>query len=282
MFKSQSILFSCLLGSLLASSALADKNIFLPENMKLEQVKAAPKELAWNVYNTLYVRELGNKLLYSKACAKHPLITASLLGRLGYAYATGSQNSIRKAIEGMKNLPKFTAAEGYLQWFKSCDENGLATIAQDVAIACKPIPGMSALTKKIAQQGIAQRIATNNSLRIQQLLAQRLREKYNDSTFDNVAVGKTVDYSAFGPEKDVATDASQVTTFRKPQPEYFTQYNKTYNPDNSKIIIYISECPEIISEAVKHGWVCIYHDASKPGYSTEQLHANLVKVGLLK
>ncbi len=282
MLRSQSLLFSFLVSCLPAGSALANQTIFFPENMKPEHVQAAPKELAYNVYNTLYVREHGKALLYSLACARHPLITASLLGRLGYGYTTGTQNSIRTALDGMKDLPKFTAAEGYLQWFKSCGEFGLAKIAQEVAVACKPVPGMSTLTSEIAKEGIAQRIATNNSLRIQQAIEQRLQDRYSDVTFAPITIGKTVDYSAHGPEKDVATNPKLVTTFRKPKKGYFDAYNQAHNPDNSKIIIYISESPEIINKAVKNGWVGIYFDASKPECSIEQLRADLVKLGVLK
>jgi hypothetical protein len=258
------------------------QTLYLPQDMNVSDVQAAEKEIAWNAYNTLYVREHNKALLYSLACAKHPLITASLLGRLGFGYATRTQNSIRKAIEGMDKLPKFTAAEGYLQWFKSCREFGLATLGQEAAVASKPIPGMQELVQEIANQGIAQRIATNNSLRIQKMLAQNLEDKYNDATFNFITIGKTVDYSAFGPEKDITTDLSQVTLARMPQQEYFDAYSQTYNPDNSKIIIHIAESREIIAEAVKYGWICIYFDATNPECSIEQLRADLANLGIIQ
>lgn len=267
-----------LLLSIFTGSVLANQTIFLPENMKLEQAQQTPKEIAWNVFNTLYTRELSNGLLYAKACAKHPLITTSLASRLAYAYATRTQNSIRTAIEGMKKFPQFISAEGYLQWFKKCGEYGLATIALEAALGNKPVPGMAALTQEIANNNCAQRVATNNSLRIQQMHQARFKNKYNDTTFDPISIGLTVDYSTWGPEKDIATE--NVTTFPKTQPEYFNYYNQLHNPNNSKVIVYISDSKEIIDEALKYGWVGVLFNASKD--SIAQLRNDLISLNILK
>jgi len=277
MFTSRTFLSLTLLGSLIAGSASA--GICMKSPVTMAMVEQKPKEIAWNVFNTLYTRELSNGMLYAKACAKHPLITTSLASRLGYAYATGTQNSIRHAIESMKQFPKFIAAEGYLQFFKDCGEYGLATIALEVALSNKPVPGMAALVKEIADNGIKQKVATNNSLRMQQLHQKRLKEEYNDATFDPITIGLTVDYSTWGPDEDIATE--NVTTFTKPNAEYFQHYNQLHNPDNSKVIIYICDSPEIVVEAAKYGWVGIFFDATKPEYSIEQLRRDLVSLGVL-
>lgn len=278
MFKSR-LIASCLLGSLFASSALANQTIFLPATMTLEEIHIASKEIAWNGFNTLYTRELNNGLLYAKACAMHPIITASLASRLGYAYATKTQNSIRTAIEGMKRFPKFISAEGYLQWFKQSNEYGLATIALDAALGNKPVPGMAVLVKEIADHGTVQRIATNNSLRMQKLHQARFKEKYNNTMFDYITIGLTIDYSNWGPDKDIATE--NVTTFTKPQAEYFKLYNQLHNPNNNKIIVYISDSQEIIDEAIKYGWAGIYFDATNPECSVEQLRSDLAHLGAI-
>ena len=255
--------------------------IYLPAGKTLEQVQQTPKEMAWNNYLSL---EQPVAAATVRARLLHPLCTLYVGARYYAAKIIGKSNNITRTLDGKEQLSikkcgLDISGEGYVQYFKRCGENCLAIIAQTAALLRKPTAATQVI-EELHSKGVTQRIASNIGANIFASLKERFKSKYNNRIFDNIITsGQVVDYSDFGPDKSVPNLGEINATKRiLPEAQYYNEYNARYNPKNEKIIVHVSEKPEILAAAAQAGWAGIHYDATT--MSIQELRTRMAKLGL--
>jgi len=132
----------------------------------------------------------------------------------------------------------------------------LWSVAEQMAAAFYPMPGIEELLQELKHLGYTQRIATNMGPNDYKNLAK----KY-PTLFNNLTGGLTVDFN----EKPI---------IRKPSLDYFNRYYERYNPDHKKTIIFIDDNELNVKAAQETGMIALVFKNIK------QLRTDLKKLGL--
>lgn len=258
------------------------EGIYLPEGKTLEQVQQAPKEVAYSTYKVLGQRIFNSDALtYAMACAYHPLCTASLAVRYPFAWLASKvvgPVSLVKVLAEKEKLKPNTSGEGYVQFFRSCNEHSLATIAQTAAYLLKPT-SVTDVVQDLQKKSIVQRLASNIGANIFAMLKARFKTSYKNPVFDTLASGQVVDYSKFGPDKTVPNlGAIQTIQALMPNPRFYIHYDKTFNANHDKITVLVCDNKAMLIAAAQAGWAGIHYDAMT--MSVQELRARMEKLGL--
>lgn len=256
-----------LLISLLLPVATINATYYLPAGVTLQQIQKKPKQIAWDVHDTLTRKD---------GVSKFKAVMGNIF-TIGWTKITPNA-----AWDEINRLPKNKdiSGQGYATIFNKHGEHGLAKMVAQSANAYKPRKGMLQFVQKINAAEITQRFASNIGETFLQNLNQKFKTKYHNHMLDLILPGKVIDYSQYSknPLKIVPT---HLTPFIKPDPAFFADYTKTYNPTNSNFIIFIDDKMENIQQAVKAGWIGIHVDASKEDeYIVNRLQNDLQQLGI--
>lgn len=142
----------------------------------------------------------------------------------------------------------------------------LAELFTNVVNAQRPNPEMQEIIKELKQKGYILRVASNIGKQIfiklkEQLhiLGQNIFTEFDKDT--EGMEGKTVDYSK--------------NKIEKPNPEYYKEYLDHYDPDRSKLIIFVDDKLVNIPPATEQGFIGIHFK------NAEQLRHDLQYLGVL-
>ena len=239
----------------LAASILTITAIPLRLNITRAQI-----EIAWDIHGVLVKQHTAGMI--NVLVAKNGKKTFPLMCRLGYNYVryafTGKMGASQKMVCEIRQLIKKGAVgEEYKQIIEKYDPE-LWVIAEQMAAQHRPIKGMQALVQELDALNYIQRVASN----IGTHEFVNLKNKWPDY-FGYFKDGKTVDYLGEG-----------IAAIQKPSAQYFTDYQKKYNPDGTKIIIFIDDKCENVLAARRAGMIAIHFKNAK------QLRKDLKKLGI--
>lgn len=222
---------------------------YLPSAITLQQVQKKPKQIAWDIHDTLTRKD---------GVSKFKAVMGNIF-TIGWTKITPNA-----AWDEINRLPKNKdiSGQGYATIFQKHGEHTLAKMVAQSANAYKPRKGMLQLVQKINAAGVTQRFASNIGETFLQNLNTKFKTKYHNHMLDLILPGKVIDYSQYSktPLKIVP---AHLTPSIKPDPSFFADFNKTYNPTNSKLTIFIDDKMENIQQALKAGWIGIHVDANK-------------------
>lgn len=273
-----------LLPLLLVSAFNIQAVTYYPDHLSQQQVQVSPKIKAWDIHKVLAARErgkLGNMLTVFKIARKAMVMAAC---NLLWAKITGRPNDASRAYEDINNMPKSADASGeaYVMIFEKHNLPEIAHAVEEVSNSYKPQPGMQEIVQQINAAGIIQRFASNIGPRLFENLKEKFLIKHKSNLFDLILPGKFVNYSHYGKSANI-TAADYLATVGKPHPEFFAEFNKTYNSENNSVVVFVDDSLPNIQAAVKNGWVGIHYDATKPNaQAIAQLKNDLAEVGILK
>ncbi len=242
--------------SLQARQAMTDRAI----KQKLTAHGPQQIEFAWDIHDVLMQ---PNKGKMAKAIVKHGGSSAIALGfrllgdKINYAFTQEvgqAEQLFRDIKQAMKNSGTAQTCYPVLNAYDPV----LAEASLKVAAQLSPIPGMSELITELHIRGYTQRVCSN--IGTQEFV--RLKKKHR-TLFEKFDGGKTVSYSADG-----------TPSTKKPEINYFIEYQNMYNPDRSKTIIFIDDKIENVIAAEQAGFVAILF------ISAVQLRADLKRLGV--
>ncbi len=256
-----------LLLSLILFAPLIQATVYFPQGITAQMVQNADVEVLWDIHDVLAVEDTTAK---AGAILKDffPTIWSKIMG-----------NPAWKEIKKIKET-KDISGEAYMYIFLKHGYTKLARMAKNAANAYKPRKGMEQLIFDIHLADITQRVASNIGQDFYANLNLKFKSDFFCNIFDFMQPGKVVDYSIYGPEhmKKKSLDP-QVSPFSKPEFGFYDDFNKTYNPDNKVIFIFIDDKIKNIETAVSAGWIGIHLD-KKQKNPTATVRAELASLGV--
>ena len=138
---------------------------------------------------------------------------------------------------------------------------------------------MLELIKEINEKHIVQRVASNIGLTSFANLRAKFKNDFNNHLFEYLKEGKIVDYSNHG-QATLPVMAPELASVGKPNPQFYKEFNATYNPHNTTLIVFIDDSLANVQAATKEGWVGIHFDYKHPE-AMNQLRSDLKLMGIL-
>ena len=259
--------FKTLFFSLLFLTPLANATIYFPKGVTAKSAQSAHVQIAWDIHNVLAIKD-GK----AKAGAIIGNIFPILWSKVTADAAWDEINSIPKS--------KDLSGEAYMYIFLKHGNKKLAKMADKAANAYKPRPGMQQLVTDINYAGITQRLASNIGPQFVTNLDVKFKLQHKCTLFDFIKPGKVVDYSIYGPEHlRKKSLGSEVSPIAKPELGFFQDFNKTYNPNNEYIIIFIDDKIENIQAAVAAGWIGIHLNVNQKD-PAKAIRSELASLGI--
>ena len=274
-FKKQ-LISSIALLNLITSAALGAQSatLFLPSNITLETVQEKKEshdiEFAFDIHDVILTNntqkrfqtayEFPNKLSLFKVFLKPMLILTclSLVAQL-----------IIDAIPIVRDyIPhEDITGERFVVLFEQAGEPELAQLVINISNCYDLNPAVATIIGDLKSQNYPLRIASNIGKTVFMQLQKELATK-DENIFmlfdidDQDRLGKVIDYSSSG------------TVLPKPHAEFFKEYQAMYNPDGTKLIIFVDDKDKNIAQAVANGFVGIHF------IDAEQLKADLTQLGI--
>lgn len=236
--------------------------VSLPQGVTLADIKSKEIELAWDIHETIARKQKAE-------CAG---LTIKSLPTL-----IGNAGSLRRGIKKVKQQGGFVAAEAYAGHFHKEKNHKLADYIEKVSNAYAPIDGIEEIITQLSSKGYTHRLASNIGKNYLPILEHRFACKYKCRIFSQMKGGTIIDYQVPATRRGQSLIKAplQYATQCKPHNNLYELHNKTYNPTNSKIIVFIDDKKENIQAANRNGWVGILFSSPK------QLRKDLQQLGLL-
>lgn len=156
--------------------------------------------------------------------------------------------------------------ERFMALFAETKASDLARLVARVTNAQRVKPGMYALVSDLKKEGYTLYVASNIGRHMYDHLKVKLADK-SENIFELFDIGhdgyegKVVDY-----------DAEFIV---KPDTRYYLDYLARYNPDKTKLILFIDDKKKNIREAIKHGMIGFHFT------DADHLNQDFVSLGLL-
>lgn len=249
----------------LVCATLAQATIYLPAHITRTSIKKVPNarlQIAWDIHDVLAVKEKGN--FFTKV-------------GIGFSYLFGNQ--------GWDEIERISAqgdisGEGKATILKKNGHGKVAKMLSKVANSYKPRKGMEQVVQEIRKAGITQRLASNIGQNFLANLKVRFKTKHHCALFDIIQPGKIINFANYAPlSRKLTQNPPHLTSYSKPHPIFYKDFNTTYNPENTDTIIFIDDKIENIRAAVKAGWVGIHFDAHSKN-AVNSLRADLAMLGI--
>lgn len=269
--------------ALLTCALAANAEIYYPQGENnLSDIQKAPKEIAWDIHNTLVEKEssrfgktAGEIKKYALAFTHAPLSILSGIGSYLWSKVTGKETNVALAVKDMKNLPRSAdnSGEAYSSIFLQRRLPGLALFVDQIASAYKPRPGMCELVKELHEQKVPQMVASNIGPRLLVQLDEKLKNQYNCPMFDYLEEGKIVSYN--GPSSN-----PMHASIGKPNPTFYNEFNRDYPITKGGYRIFIDDKLDNVTGATNAGWIGIHLDLSKKNSDpVKELKKDLTTLG---
>ena len=242
-------------------------SICFPDGMSLETIPTIIQEkhrehkveFAFDIHNTLLeknkkeLKRLGFEYPYKWAVLANAF-NLPIMAHAGYFAWSNALKSIPAIPAHISHDP--ANAEFFLELFERTKSVDLERAIITLSNAQKIKSGMLKLIQTLKVQGYIVRIASNIRLEDFEILKDKLSQNGQNifSLFDVDArgrVGKMIENTAGN------------STSTKPDPRYFEEYNQQYNPTKDKIIIFVDNRSDNITQAVAHGMVGVHFKNAK-------------------
>lgn len=235
--------------------------VYLPTGITLQNLNPKQVEFAWDIHDTLCKKNKGESAG----------ITISYLPTLFTNIGT-----IRSGIKKIKKEHEFASGEAYAEHFKKNKKQNIAQFIERISNAYRPTHGMEQLLKELSDRGYTHRLASNIGKRNLTILNTRLENIYKSKLFSYINGGTIIDYG-LPPDPSILTIKGQLNYAKKPKPDHelYQLHTQSFNPHNTKIIVFIDDKVKNIEEANKHGWIGIHFTTVK------KLKADLKMLGII-
>jgi FMN phosphatase YigB (HAD superfamily) len=244
-----------------ALSAMANAKIYIPVGTTINQLIGKPLEIAWDIHDTLCQKNKGE--VAGIALSHLPTVL-------------GNVRTIKKDIKKIKSENEFAAGELYVAHFEKNNKQKVAQFIEKISNAYKPTSGIISLLDELSQRGYTHRLASNIGKKHLTILNHKMVNRYKCNLFGYMNGGVIIDYGIDGQNTNLITKGPVYCALKpKPRNDLYQVYNKKYNPDAQKIIIFIDDKIKNIQAATDNGWVGIHFTSIK------QLRQDLIELGLL-
>ena len=241
---------------------------------QLSNVSPTNTEVALDLHDTLLaknIKAMATVFLASLFSRKSSLATASFIGGLFFDYArygiTRTVGIRQNLVIGIRALlKKGTVGEEYFKLIGNYNP-ALRAVAEDMATQFTIIPGMEALLQELTELGYTLRLASNIGGGSE---LENMKKKF-PQLFQYLTGGKAVEYE------------NVVELIKKPNIEYFNQYQAEFNPNGTKTIIFIDDDPVSKSHPERPLNTAVAKQAGMIGITfknAKQLRADLIKLGI--
>lgn len=242
-------------------TSIVQSKIYTPHTQTLKELTTKPVEFAWDIHDTLCQKNKGE---VAKITVTH---LPTVLGNV---------RTIKKEIKKIKSEHEFAAGELYVAHFEKNNKQKIAQFIEKISNAYKPTNGIMQLIDELSQKGYTHRLASNIGKKHLAILDSKLRTRYTCNLFSYMNGGVIIDYGVDADKTNTVTKTAPYYV-QKPKPchDLYHMYNKAYNPESQKVIIFIDDKIQNIQAATQNGWIGIHFT------SVKQLRADLIELGLL-
>ncbi len=256
-----------------------EAKIYFPENVSMQDLQSQKPtySIAWDIHNVLAKKECGTLAKIGLVFKTAPRAMAHALYEIAYTKITGKPTATANAYKEIKNLPKSadSSGEAYVQIFARHNLHQIANAVEKVSNTYKPQPGISEIVQTVKNQNIEQRLASNIGPRLLANLQEKFKNQFNNSLFDSIQNGKIVNY-----KKDAQLE-SHLASIGKPNPQFYKEYNDTYNNEKNKMIVFIDDSLANIQAATQAGWIGIHFDYKHNPAPMDELKKDLSSLGII-